>query len=157
MPPAPTRRVPAVTVVPPVWLTSPLSTVVPAASCSTVPVPEIACATVRVPVRLKTRAALFVMAPAPSAPVAPPAPTRSVPPEIDVAPVEVLAPLKEIVPPVALTVSAPEPEIAPPRVVLRAERTRELAPVVLKVCSVRPVAALLPGVTVPPVPAAAPR
>ena len=68
-----------------------------------------------------------------------------------------MAPLKEIVPPVALTVSAPEPEIAPPRVVLRAERTRELAPVFVKVCRVRPVAALLPGVTVPPVPPAAPR
>ena len=157
VPPAPTRKVPAVTVVPPVWLTAPLSTVTPEPSCSKEPVPEIALATVRVPVRLKTRAPLFVIAPAPGVPVPPPAPIRTVPPEIRVVPVLALAPLRESVPPVALRVTAPEPERAPLRTVLRAESTREPAPVLVKVCSVRPAAPAVPAETVPPVPAEAPR
>jgi len=45
-----------------------------------------ALATVSAPVRLNCRVASFVVAPVPSAPVAPPAPTLSVPAEIVVVP-----------------------------------------------------------------------
>ena len=84
--PSPTRKVPADTVVPPVCVAAPERTTVPVPACSTEPAPERLPAIVSVPVRLKTRDPLFVIAPAPSVPVAPPAPTRTVPPETIVVP-----------------------------------------------------------------------
>ena len=58
----------------------------PVPACSSAPVPEMIEPTVKVPVRLKISEPLFVIAPAPSAPVAPPAPTRTVPPGMVVVP-----------------------------------------------------------------------
>src|SRR5882724_10887278 len=66
--------------------------------------------------RLNVRSALFVTAPVPSEPVAPPPPMLRDPAEIVVVPEYVLAPVSVAVPP-PIWVRAPVPVIAPPTVI----------------------------------------
>ena len=64
----------------------PVRVVVPVPSLVSAPVPEMSLAMVRVSVRLICRVALLTTAPVPRVPVAPPAPTLSVPAEMVVMP-----------------------------------------------------------------------
>lgn len=77
----PKERVPALTVVTPVYVLAPVKIDLPTPACVNVPVPEITPLTVRSleASRLRTSAALLVTAPEPSVPVAPPLPICKVP------------------------------------------------------------------------------
>lgn len=77
----PKERVPALTVVAPVYVLAPVKIDLPTPAWVKVPVPEITALTVRSleASRLRTSAALLVTEPEPSVPVAPPLPICKVP------------------------------------------------------------------------------
>ena len=113
VPPFPTSSVPPVIVVVPAYVLAPVSVATPVPSFVRVPVPLMSWPRATVPVRLICSVPSFTTErPLPNVPVAPPAPTDRVrPAAIVVGPVNVLAPVNEIVPAPAC-VRLPVPPIA---------------------------------------------
>jgi hypothetical protein len=86
VPPLPICKVPSVILVPPVYVLSAESTVVPEPFCSTKPTPEMTPGTKKASERLKARTLSFTIFPA-IEPEVPPLPSCKVPAEIVVRPV----------------------------------------------------------------------